>query len=118
MAKLFKKDYIQIIERTIAGETRASIADDLPVDRRRVSKIICDFVDGSESNNLKKLMADFLTDSVRQKLKKSMQIGRSRKHQFIEYAQKNSKTKEEYDLLMKAWQHGYETGYNLGRGKS
>jgi len=43
--KLFKKHYVEIINRTIAGETRSSIAKDMPVDVRRICRIVCDFAD-------------------------------------------------------------------------
>lgn len=117
MAKLKAKDYKTIIARTLAGDSRSAISIDLPVDRRRVSKFLCDVVDGCLTDCLYEALKDDLTPEVIEQLKKKQPVGRSRKHDFISVAKRESKSDEEYERVMKAWQHGYATGYNLGRAK-
>jgi hypothetical protein len=117
MAKLTKKHYIQIINRAMAGDTRTEIAKHLPVDRRRVSKIICDIVDGGLTNYLSELLVDEITPSVIVKLKETMPVGRSKKAAFIAYAEREARDDTEYQRMINSWQGGYQTGYNQARAK-
>ena len=117
MAKLLKRHYIEIINRTIAGETRSEIAKHVPVCRQRISRILCDIVDNSENDYLKTLLSDYLTDDMRQQLADKMMPGRSKKLSFISYAELAARDEQEYTSIVKAWQNGYQDGYNTGRAK-
>lgn len=115
MAKLTKAHLVEMINRAIAGEDRASIAKDMPVVRGRVSKILCDMVDGTLTDSFKELLADVLTPEVLEKLKSTMPVGRSKKNRFINYAEATARDDRELENMLAAWQDGYGTGYNLGR---
>ena len=117
MAKLKAKDYKTIIDRTIAGDTRSAIAKDLPVDRRRVSKIICDLVDGVESDYIRNVLGDYFDENRKELVRSKMNPGRSRKHKFLEMVDKKTNSPIIRQLMIESYEFGYSTGYNCGRAR-
>lgn len=115
MAKLKRHHYIEIIDRTINGESRTDIAKDLPVDQRRVSKIICDLVDGLESDYLRETLGDYFDSTRKDLLRKRMNPGRSRKIKFMEHVERTARDDKERQRMIESYETGYSGGYNLGR---
>lgn len=102
MKPLTQEQLEQIIELTLQGLSRREVAKQMNLAVTTVSRRVCEHIDTlSDPEMIKRLL---------------VRKGYPRRKQFIEWAEAEFNDNQ-IALIVKIWEHGYQTGYNQGRHK-